>query len=94
VASNSGMEHQQRFQVPERLVRLREVTAVTGMGRSMVYMRISDGLFPRPIKLGVRMVAWPESEIRTLIAATIRGASPDEVKRIVADLEARRANAA
>lgn len=40
------------------MLRLREVTRITGLARSTVYKLIHDGDFPPPIKLGARAVAW------------------------------------
>jgi len=34
-----------------------------GSSRSSIYLMISKGLFPKPVKLGVRAVGWKESEI-------------------------------
>lgn len=48
----------------ECLLRLPAVIARTGLSRSTIYKCISEDTFPRPIKIGVRSVAWVESEIR------------------------------
>lgn len=45
------------------ILRLPAVRARTGLSRSTIYLRISEGNFPRPIQLGVRAVGWLESEI-------------------------------
>jgi prophage regulatory protein len=37
---------------------------VTGLSRSTVYNRISEGSFPTPISLGGRAVGWIEAEIQ------------------------------
>ena len=44
-------------------LRLPAVKARTGLSRSSIYLRISDGTFPHPVSLGPRAVAWVESEI-------------------------------
>ncbi|NIC39427.1 AlpA family transcriptional regulator [Halomonas desiderata] len=46
-----------------KLIRLKEVMDRTGLGRSTVYKYMNLGLFPKPIKLGTRAVAWVESEV-------------------------------
>ncbi|SFQ30931.1 prophage regulatory protein [Roseivivax halotolerans] len=51
---------------PERLLKMPEVTHMTGFARSQVYAMISTGAFPRPIKLG-RCSRWPESEVLSWI---------------------------
>jgi prophage regulatory protein len=77
-----------------RLMRLNEVRSATGLGRTTIYMRIQNGLFPKAVSLGPRLVAWPEHEITALNAAVIRGASEEEIKVLVRRLERARANAA
>lgn len=77
-----------------RILRFPEVKTRSGMSRSTVYLRIAEGLFPRPIRLGPRMVGWPESEIEAVIAARIRGASESDLRDLVANLKAARKNAA
>lgn len=47
-----------------RLLRWRDVSKLTGMSRSSIYR---DPDFPKPIKLGDRMVAWREQDIRDWI---------------------------
>ncbi|QOR41036.1 AlpA family transcriptional regulator [Billgrantia diversa] len=46
-----------------KLIRIKEVMDRTGLGRSTVYKYMNLGLFPKPIKLGTRAVAWVESEV-------------------------------
>lgn len=46
-----------------KLIKLKAVMDCTGLARSTVYKFIAEGRFPKPVKLGVRMVAWVESEI-------------------------------
>ena len=78
----------------QRIVRITKVIAEQGICRSTIYNRISRGLFPRPISLGPRMVGWREVEIEAINAAHIRGASEDEIRALVVELEADRKNAA
>ncbi|MDC9834363.1 DNA-binding protein [Rhizobium sp. H4] len=47
----------------EKHLRLPAVIDVTGLSRSTIYAMMSQGRFPRPIALGKRVVAWPESVI-------------------------------
>jgi prophage regulatory protein len=46
-----------------RLVRFPEVINRTAKSRSRIYAEIELGIFPRPIKLGPKSIAWLESEI-------------------------------
>jgi len=47
----------------QRILRLRQVCALTGLGRSFIYQLQTDGRFPRRIKLGGRAVGWLEDEV-------------------------------
>lgn len=46
----------------QRILRLPEVCALTGLGRSFIYQLQAEGRFPQRIKLGVRAVGWVEEE--------------------------------
>ena len=52
----------------EKLIRLEEVKAQIGFGRSFIYAAIKDGNFPAPVKVGRHAVAWRQSEIDGWIA--------------------------
>lgn len=45
------------------ILRLPEVKSRTGLSRSTIYLRISEGKFPQPVSLGDRAVGWVEAEI-------------------------------
>lgn len=45
--------------------------ARTGYSRSSIYLKMQDGTFPKPIKLGARAVGWLESEIEEWLQARI-----------------------
>ena len=53
----------------EKLLRIAEVEAATGLDRSTLYRQITAGEFPEPIQLspGGRAVAWKQSEVSTWI---------------------------
>lgn len=48
---------------PETIIRLPEVMNRTSLSRSTIYAYIKKGMFPKPIKIGLRAVGWHESEI-------------------------------
>lgn len=77
----------------QTLLRLPSVKAETGASRSTIYLRIQQGLWPKPVKLGPRSVAWPASEIAALNAARIAGMADIEIRALVAKLEAARKSA-
>jgi prophage regulatory protein len=56
----------------ERLLRLPDVEARTGLRKSAIYAGIKAGTFPPCVKLGYRASAWPLSAIEAWIAARIR----------------------
>jgi len=53
------------------LLRLPDVMARTALSRSAIYDLMADGRFPKPVKIGGRLNAWPESEVGDWIAARI-----------------------
>ena len=60
----------------ERLLRLPAVLDRVGYKRSRFLDLVRQGVFPRPVKLGARAVAWPESVVDDLVdrLATGKGA--------------------
>ncbi|HWM69914.1 MAG TPA: AlpA family transcriptional regulator [Steroidobacteraceae bacterium] len=48
----------------QRILRLPEVCALTGLGRSFIYQLQAEGCFPQRIKLGARAVGWVEEEVQ------------------------------
>ncbi|MBU2866775.1 helix-turn-helix transcriptional regulator [Pacificibacter marinus] len=47
----------------EHLLRRYGVEQITGMSKSGLYRAMSEGNFPRPVKIGKRAVAWRASDI-------------------------------
>lgn len=45
------------------LLRMSEIMRRTGYGKAWIYRLISQGKFPRPIKIGTRAIAFVESEV-------------------------------
>ncbi|EAR7757605.1 helix-turn-helix transcriptional regulator [Citrobacter freundii] len=54
-----------------RLIRLPEVLERTGYGKAWIYRLINEGKFPAPVKIGVRAIAFIESEIDDWIQSVI-----------------------
>jgi prophage regulatory protein len=50
--------------MPHTILRLPAVKTYTGLSRSTIYLRVSQGTFPRPVSLGGRAVGWVEAEIQ------------------------------
>jgi len=55
--------------VPEHHLRRPAVEAATGLSRSSIYAMMDSGYFPRPIRIGKRAVAWPESAVNEWLAS-------------------------
>ncbi|WP_338491445.1 AlpA family transcriptional regulator [Erwinia aphidicola] len=47
----------------QNLIRMSEVLRRIGLGKAWVYKLISQGVFPKPVKIGSRSIAFVESEI-------------------------------
>ena len=75
------------------ILRLPAVKSETGISRSTHYLRITQGLFTKPVSLGPRAVGWPSSEVEAINAARIAGKSDEEIRELVAKLEAARKSA-
>ena len=54
-----------------RLIRLPEVLERTGYGKAWIYRLIRESRFPAPVKIGVRAVAFVESEVDEWIQSVI-----------------------
>jgi prophage regulatory protein len=71
----------------EKLIREPAVRQALGLrGVRSTYDQISSGLLPRPVSIGLRAKGWPISEIETIVAARVAGASTEEVRELVKGL--------
>lgn len=82
----------QKYQLPfpHSILRLTSVRKLAGISRSTLYLRISQGLWTKPVKLGFRSVGWPDYEVSAINAARISGKSDGEIRDLVKKLEAAR----
>ena len=53
--------------VDNNLLRCTTVTKRTSLAKSTIYYLIQNADFPKPVKLGLRTVAWREDEINAWI---------------------------
>jgi prophage regulatory protein len=74
----------------QAILRLPAVKAESGASRSTIYLRIQQGLWPKPVRLGPRSVGWPASEVSAINTARIAGKTDDEIRVLVVKLEAAR----
>jgi prophage regulatory protein len=61
----------QQVQTALTILRRKQVEARTGLSRSTIYLRVSEGTFPKPVSLGARAVGWIEAEISEWLASRI-----------------------
>ena len=80
----------QQLQAALTILRRKQVEAETGYSRSTIYLRISQGLFIKPVALGARAKGFPAGEITALNAARISGKSDSEIRALVARLHSAR----
>ncbi|MBA4382961.1 MAG: transcriptional regulator [Sideroxydans sp.] len=71
----------------QTIYRLPVVQSESGLSRSTIYLRITQGLWTKPVLLGARAVGWPSTEVAAINAARIAGKSDDEIRTLVAKLE-------
>jgi len=57
-----------------KFLRLPQVKSTTGLSKSSIYARISEGTFPKQISLGPRLVVWVESDIQNWITEQVSAA--------------------
>jgi prophage regulatory protein len=57
--------------MPRKILRLPVVLDRTGLSRSTVYLRVTEGRFPRPVSLGARAFGRIETEVEEWIALQI-----------------------
>jgi prophage regulatory protein len=53
--------------ITQQLLRLPQVKSMTGLSKSTIYARMSEGNFPKQISIGPRLVVWLESDIQQWI---------------------------
>jgi prophage regulatory protein len=75
------------------ILRIPAVKSESGLSRSTIYLRIAQGLWTKPVSLGARAVGWPSDEVAAINAARIAGKTDEEVRVLVAKLEAVRKGA-
>ena len=63
-----------------RIVRRHEVSKLTGLARATIYMKVKDGSFPAPIRLGARSVGWHLSDVVAWQHSPERQWDPSEVR--------------
>jgi prophage regulatory protein len=78
----------------KRLIRIRDVSRLTGLAKSTVHEHVARGLMPPAIKISRSWGAWWDREIDQLVGARIAGFTNDQIRELVTRLVAERLNAA
>ena len=63
--------------IPDRIIRIKSVLAVTGLSRSTLYRKINKGTFPCQIKISDQCAGWHESAVLTWVANPMFYAAKD-----------------
>jgi prophage regulatory protein len=56
-----------------RIIRIRDVIALTGLSRSAIYAAVKAGTFPRQVKLSARSSGWVRGEVVEWMKGRPRG---------------------
>ncbi len=70
IEANPAIETRSNDDFPDRptdLIRIKEVMKMTGLSRSTIYKYVNDSIFPEPVNLGARSVAWRRGHIHDWI---------------------------
>lgn len=62
---------------PIRMLRLRQVCEVTGLGKTMIYELQAQDDFPKRVHLTACSVGWVESEVQAWLARRISASRRD-----------------
>jgi prophage regulatory protein len=57
------------LRIPEALLKIQVVTAVTGRSESTIRRLVADGKFPAPVKDGARCTRWVAGQVSNWLRA-------------------------
>ncbi|MBU3696567.1 AlpA family transcriptional regulator [Dechloromonas sp.] len=77
---NTEVFNYQKGNILEKVLKKKDVIAITGLSNSSIYLYIKAEKFPKPIKLGARRVGWKESEIQEWIDDKTKESRPDTMQ--------------
>lgn len=55
--------------VPDRILRMPEVSKRAGISVATIYRRVAAGEFPAPVSLGGKSVGWKKSDLDAWVAS-------------------------
>lgn len=61
--------------IPPRMLRIHEVTLLTGLSRASVYRLAAEGKFPAGVKLSLRSTAWPGQAVAAWLQQRIEASA-------------------
>ncbi len=59
------------LRIPEALLKIQVVTAVTGRSESTIRRMVAEGKFPKPIKDGTRCTRWVAGQVSNWLRAKV-----------------------
>ena len=62
-----------------RLLRIADVSKKTTLGKSTIWLKMGQGLFPKPTKLSPAINVWKESDIDSWIASCFESAPQNQI---------------
>jgi len=75
---------------PNKLIRLDGVLNIIPYSKSTIYDFMPRSLFPQSFKIGMRAIAWKESDVLALAKALSEEKTQSEIKELVNNLNASR----
>ena len=63
-----------------QIIKKPDVQRITGLSGSSIYRLVSDGTFPKPIKISARSSGWILTEVEAYLEARIKASRPSEVQ--------------
>jgi predicted DNA-binding transcriptional regulator AlpA len=63
---------------------------VGDVSNSAFYRLMDDGLFTKPVHFGERTAVHPTHEVDAIMGARLNGATPDQIRKLVAELHEKR----
>jgi prophage regulatory protein len=73
-----------------RFQRIPDTLKQGGDSRSVFYRLMDEGLFTKPVKISERCAVHPVHEVEAILGARLGGATPDQLRKLVANLHEKR----
>lgn len=61
----------QALHIPEALLKIQTVIAVTGLSESTIRRKVAEGKFPAPVKDGTRCTRWVAGNVTNWLRAKV-----------------------